>query len=240
MTTEKRSVESRLRNALHAAERDAPLPPDFAASIADTVPERSPARTGPQRLILPLMAAVAGVLVVAVVAVALQRPEPPAPGADADAVEGLFANTAECRAKLAGHTVVITYPSTWWTNEASSEFPACFWFAPEQMAVPHSRASRPAGVAITIGSVGGSFGSWAADAEPEDVTIAGREGIRVEELGGSPGYGDGRPALVYQVALGEAATDGPTLVAVTRQADSGDYSLNKAVLDRMMQLLVIE
>ena len=42
------------------------------------------------------------------------------------------------------------------------------------------------------------------------------------------------------MALGETADDGPTLVAFTRQKDVGDYALNMAVLDRMMELLIIE
>lgn len=81
MTTEKRALEARLRDALHAAAREAPLPSDFAASVADTLPERSPARNGIHRFALPAAAAAAGVLVMALLAIALQRPEGPAPGA---------------------------------------------------------------------------------------------------------------------------------------------------------------
>lgn len=366
MATEKRPVEDRLRGALHSVARDAPLPPDFAASVADTLPDRSPAPSSTRRLALPFAAVTAGALVVAVLAIVLWRPEAPAPGngsdwgplavtastggdealatgtlqvgsdcvvldqagdqttklvwpadrttwaaatrsitfvtlegmqvtltdgdsvtfvgggdsaeesgvsgeswrdgiewiappADGcplesrwsvgdlvtapaaldDEVDRLFADTTECRAELAGHPVLITYPGTWWTNEASSEFPACFWFAPEPVVVPLPLTTRPAGVAITLGSAGGPFGSSGTPAVTEDVMVSGREGIRVEEQGSTSGYGEGLPALVYQVALGETAT-GPTLVAVTRQVDSGDYALNKAVLDRMMELLVIE
>lgn len=162
------------------------------------------------------------------------------PNALDEAVDRLFADTTECRAELAGHTVTITYPVTWWTNEASGDLTACLWFAPEAVVPPVPLTTRPVGVAITFGSAGGPFGSWGTPALTADVTIAGREGIRVEELGGTSGYGDGRPALVYQVALGETPTDGPTLVAVTREKDFGDYTLNKAVLARMMDLLVIE
>ncbi len=157
------------------------------------------------------------------------------------AVDRLFADTTECRVELAGHTVTITYPVTWWTNEASADSPpSCLWFAPQPLVLPVPLTTRPAGVAITFGSAGGPFGSWGTPALTADVTIADREGIRVEELGGTSGYGDGLPALVYQVALGETPTDGPTLVAVTTEEDFGDYALNKAVLDRMMALLAIE
>lgn len=79
MTTEKRSVEARLRDALHSAAREAPLPRDFAASVAGNLAERPPTRSGIPRFALPA-AAVAGVLVVALLASALQRPEGPGPG----------------------------------------------------------------------------------------------------------------------------------------------------------------
>lgn len=170
--------------------------------------------------------------------------------ADLDAaVEILFANTDECSTELAGHAVTITYPDTWWTNEASGES-GCLWFYPEQMAMPGAPtpeqvpmpdpASRPAGIAITFGAAGGPFGSWGTPALTADVMVAGRQAVRVEELGSTPGYGDGHPALVYQVALGETPDVGPTLVAITREQDYGDYELNRAVLDRMMDLIVIE
>lgn len=166
---------------------------------------------------------------------------PTAPDAVRDAVEGLFAETTECHVELAGHTVTITYPVTWSTNEASGDdFLACIWFAPEPIELPVPLATRPAGVAITFGSAGGPFGSWSTPALAADVTIAGREAIRVEELGGASTEGDGLPQLVYQIALGETPTDGPTLVAVTSEEDFGDYGLNRAVLDRMMALLTIE
>jgi len=239
MTTENVPLESRLRSALHAAEREAPLPPDFAASVVDTLPERSMAR---QRrwLLLLSTALAAGALVVALGAIVLPRLDGPAPGAEAETVESLFSNTDECRNELGGHMVTITYPRRWSTNEASSELPACFWFAPEPMTVPQSPATRPSSVAVTIGSAGGPFGSWGRPALTADVTIAGHEGIRIEEEGSDAGYGDGLPALVYQVALDETPTDGPILVAFTTQRDSGDYALNKAVLDQMMELLVID
>jgi hypothetical protein len=84
MSTEKRPVEARLRDALHAAAREAPLPPDFATSVADTLPEGPPAQNAMRRFALPAAAAAAGVLVVVLLASALQRPEGPAPGAEGE------------------------------------------------------------------------------------------------------------------------------------------------------------
>jgi hypothetical protein len=163
------------------------------------------------------------------------------PAALDKAADRLFAETTQCRAELAGHTVIITYPGTWWTNDASGDVPGCIWFGPEPIEPYDSDPlARPANTAIAFGAAGGPFEPSSGPAVSEDVTIAGREGIRVEHVGEAATEGDGLLRLFYEVALGETPADGPTLFAVTRQEDLGDYALNKAVLDRMMELLVIE
>lgn len=80
MATESNPLEVRLRDALHAAARDAPLSPEFATSVIAGLPERPTGRSG-IRLALASAAVVAGVLVIAAVAMTLWQGQAPGPGA---------------------------------------------------------------------------------------------------------------------------------------------------------------
>lgn len=184
--------------------------------------------------------AVATVTIGAILITVLFRPggsHLAAPETLAAQVARLFASTQDCDTKIAGHTISIAYPSSWWAFSGGDGTPPCVWMAPRTVAVPSPLTSRPAGTIITFGAVGGGP-AIAGDALATTVNVAGRASVRVEETGASPTAG--QRALLYWVPLGPNG-DGPTLVATTEEAAGGvDYELNKAILDKVMAELRIE
>jgi len=158
--------------------------------------------------------------------------------ATAEAAE-LFVRTDTCTTALAGMDVVVEFPAAWWTNRDAPEgHVPCLWYAQTPFEVAGAE-ERPAGVAITLGAVGGPPGesSRSADVVTEDVTVAGRPALRVEEREVDEGGNDRR--VTYWISVGPSADGGPTLVATTSSADAGSYELNAAVLDEMMRRLEI-
>jgi len=198
-----------------------------------------------------VLAASAVAVIMMVSACATPRPEPTSltptatPLADPGSVEAdrLFATPQQCEVTLAGNAVAISFPSAWSTNDAvdgSGGISACMWFGPDDLVIPDPLTQAPAGVAITVGSVGGPATFQHEWISREETTIAGRPAWRVEESVPSPtNAGKETLQLVYWVSLGATSADGPTLVALTATEEAGNYALNKAVLDRMMARLAI-
>lgn len=165
----------------------------------------------------------------------------PTPTAQPDPVamaDLLFGVSDSCELAVADYWVSIPFPSSWPTNEAIEEgAPSCVWFGPN---LAHPTMEPPADAPITFGGVGGPAVFPYEWVSREETTVAGRPAWRVEEWVPSPTNPDEETLqLVYWVSLGASRDDGPTLVARTATEDTGQYALNKAVLDRMMASLTI-
>ena len=154
---------------------------------------------------------------------------------DSEEADALFADPDTCTNDEAGYTV--TYPDAWYTNTAVGDTPACSWFSPVIYEVDDS-SSVPDDIAITIGSFIGDIGfvHQPVYTVQDQVEVAGSPTSRTEELGG---FGaDGflpRSRFTYQYMV-RADEHSPNLkvFGTTSNEMSGDYDLNKAVLDRIM------
>ncbi|HET7636747.1 MAG TPA: sialidase family protein [Candidatus Limnocylindria bacterium] len=148
------------------------------------------------------------------------------PGVLATAGE-LFARTSGC----ASSRYSLRYPASW--QMLGSD---CVAFAP-------SSVPGPAGAAITMGVIDGAIGYTTPVIGQEQSVISGHRARR-EAIAAAPA-GWGGPATPesyrYVVQLRGASTSdaetGPFLVASTSRTSSGDYELNKAVLDRIIATL---
>jgi hypothetical protein len=74
----------------------------------------------------------------------------------------------------------------------------------------------------------------------EELIVSGRPTVRVELVEPQ----EDAPAteavrLTYWISVGPNTDAGPTIVATTSTDAAGNYPINMAVLDRMMELLVI-
>jgi hypothetical protein len=110
------------------------------------------------------------------------------------------------------------------------------WLAPNELDVPDPLTSRPSGVVITIGAVGGGPETGGEALSSAVVVIAGRTALRVEELlvsGSRP-----TATLLYWVPLAPDS-GGTTLVAMTEDTGGANYELNKAVLERLVSSIRI-
>jgi hypothetical protein len=156
-----------------------------------------------------------------------------------DEADALFVSTERCEVTIADHEVRVEYPSAWSTNDAiEGGTPSCLFFGPE---LEHPTVEPPSGAAITFGGVGGPAMFPYEWVSREETVVAGRPAWRVEERVPSPDTPDQQTLqLVYWVSFGRSRDEGPTLVARTATEDAGDYTLNKAALDRMMARLAID
>ena len=142
-----------------------------------------------------------------------------------------------CENEALGYRV--SFPDAWYTNTAYEGAPACGLFNPGVFAVAPGRPAS--GVAITVGGVPGAFGHLDPILSNQEVTVAGRPARRLE-VGGGYGPAAASPAWArqyqYIVSLTDA-WDGPKLIATTSNGGPGDYETNRAVLDAMMESLVL-
>ena len=153
---------------------------------------------------------------------------------DAEADE-LFNAPDHCTNPVAGYTV--RYPDTWFTNTAIGETPACTWFSPTDFVVDGPEV--PDEVAIVITVFPGALGSFTQPdyAMSEEVSLGGYAGNRWEQVGvryESGAYEALPPSYSYGAILSDERAEGPTLRASTSSEGRADYTLNKAVLDRII------
>lgn len=155
-----------------------------------------------------------------------------------EAADALFGGVETCVSE-AGYTV--RFPATWYTNPATGDWPACSWFAPEPFDVSVN-APPPDDVWISMGVVDGVVGytSITPIYMTEELSIAGYEGHRAEfgpstldEIESRPEY----RAYHYVMPFEEF---GATFAAGTDVDSADDYTLAKAVLDRIMATISFE
>jgi hypothetical protein len=151
--------------------------------------------------------------------------------------DALFADVETC-VSADGYTVA--FPASWHTNAASSDAPACSWFAPEpfdgSMRLVTVRPPPPDGVWIEMRVVEGGVGytSITPVYMTEPITIDGYEGHRAEFGPSTAGEIASRPeyrAYHYVIPFEEF---GPTFWAGTNVDRADDYALAKGVVDRIM------
>jgi hypothetical protein len=158
-------------------------------------------------------------------------------------VDRLFTSTETCTTTLADHVVEVTLPEAWSANEPTDDQPGCIWFGPTPSEAEASSGAPPPGVAITLGSVGGPeeprSGS-VRELSREELIVSGRPAARVELAEPKEDAPDVEVIrLTYWVSVGPNTDAGPTIVATTSTDAAGNYPIYMAVLDRIMDLVVI-
>lgn len=160
--------------------------------------------------------------------------------AEADA---LFETPDSCVNPVARYRV--TYPDGWFTNAAVGTWPQCSWFSPSPDNLVLGPNGRPPFTAVVLEFGDMSFGHTDIPeySVAEDVTVGGLGASRAEMVGhtGPNGqYFPMPPMYWYIVTIVERPGDEPTLYARTDFEGAADYELNKAVLDRIMALIVFD
>lgn len=148
-------------------------------------------------------------------------------------VDGLFADAQVCEAALAGVELDVTFPATWSAGEASGGQAGCTRFAAD---VDGPLTSGQDGAAIPFGAVGGPEGPRLPEEEElsrQHRRVADMQAMRVEIVDSETDV----KRLTYWIEAGTDPEVGPTIVATTSSDGAGNYVLNKAVLDRMMEEL---
>jgi hypothetical protein len=157
--------------------------------------------------------------------------------------DALFGEVQTCTS-AAGYRVA--FPASWYTNAASGDTLACSWFGPE----PFDGSIRPVavkppppeGVWMTLEVVEGGAGYTTITPiyMSEAISIGGYDGHRAEfgpsTLDEIERHSEYR-AYWYVITLGEHF---PTFIAYTNVDLAGDYSLGKAVMDRMVASITFE
>ena len=147
--------------------------------------------------------------------------------AEADA---LFEDPFDCQNLDDGYQV--KFPSSWNVNaELGSDVPPCSWFAPTEYE-GGGPGEVPDEVAIEIFVIDGPREYHLEIIDQDSGTIgATQPATRTRERGNDA------DAYEYVVQLGRTPEEGPNLVVRTSSLMGGDYELNRAVLDRMMQTM---
>lgn len=146
---------------------------------------------------------------------------------------GVLGQTAECT-HPAGFRV--SYPADWSVN-AGEVLPVCSWFAEETFTVPEASGVRTADVTLSVRVASELPARWPDETSRSLVEVDGRSAVRLEQLT-TPGlYPVGTPITTYVLDL---PADGDALVARTVGTGDADYARNVAVLDGMMDSLVLE
>lgn len=134
----------------------------------------------------------------------------------------------------------IAYPAGWYTNDGSV-VPACSAFNAEPVQVPRE-SEMPFEIPIVLAVQDVNVdevtrsSQWERVLSRAPVTVAGRQGVRVEVEASGEGLAEkGMRSVRYAVALG----DGRTLLATTHDR-AGSYERNQEILGRMMESLTLE
>jgi hypothetical protein len=151
--------------------------------------------------------------------------------------EDLFTETLTCvGAEL---RFEVSYPETWFTNQATPEVPACTWFGPAELTA--GTATRPPDNAvITLRLYQGGVGLNAVNIFSESLNVGGRPASRMEGYPGPPPppLPDGSIlAYGFLVEFGDTLGGGPNLLASTDSSVNFDYEVAKELLDRIMASL---
>jgi hypothetical protein len=155
---------------------------------------------------------------------------------DSAEADALFEVTQRCTS-AAGYE--ITYPASWYTNHAVytnpaiEETPACSWFGPRPF--EGANLGIHPGAAVSVGISEAFDDPWGGH-PAEEVTIAGLTGRRIDFPGSRDHHSyfyDAWAPEDVQLPGGEHIHSG------TRSDRIGDYTLNRAVLDRMMASLIL-
>ena len=134
----------------------------------------------------------------------------------------------------------IAYPAGWYTNDGSV-VPACSAFNEKPVQVPRDSEmpfEMPIVLAVQNVNVDDVTRSsqWERVLSRVPVTVAGRQGVRVEVEASGEGLAEkGMRSVRYAVALG----DGRTLLATTHDR-AGSYERNQEILGRMMESLTFQ
>lgn len=161
---------------------------------------------------------------------------------DSAKADALFIGPDTCTNPVGGFTVA--YPDSWYTNTEFGNVPACSWFSPTSYEVTTSN-EVPDEVVITINVYLNPLGSFTQPelSLHEEVPIGGFVGYRREQVGVTyegAGYEALPPAYQYFVVSGDPRGEAPRILASSESEGVLDYSLNKAVLDRIMASLAFE
>jgi hypothetical protein len=140
------------------------------------------------------------------------------------AANRLMDETAHCR-NSSGFE--IRYPSTWFTNTKTDGGSACAYFAPTEL------ASDGHGAWLTLEVIEGAFGTTDPVVSFESVNVGGRPAQRTET--GGAGSAEGH-VYRYVVQLTEQIA-GRNFIGTVRFDQSDDYTLAKAVADRILQTI---
>lgn len=163
---------------------------------------------------------------------------PASPGDEATGDEGVAAMTfTECEA--ARYTV--TYPQDWDTNDPGPA-EACEVFHPNEVELPTQPQDRGLHWAVTMDVDTVAWEDVQPGSGPDEViesretTVDGRRAVVVEQRStGEALLPEGERRYSYRVDL-----DGETLIASTNTVGDTDDERDMAVLDRMMDELVLD
>ena len=144
------------------------------------------------------------------------------------------------RCTNARYRLSIAYPAGWYTNDGSV-VPACSAFDAKPVQVPRD-SEMPFEIPIVLAVEDVKVehvtrsSQWERVLSSAPVTVAGREGVRVEVEASGEGLADkGMRSVRYVVALGE----GRTLLATTHDR-AGSYERNQDILDRMVATITFD
>ena len=158
-----------------------------------------------------------------------------APAAQRDPAPSLSQRCTNSQYRLS-----VAYPAGWYTNDGSV-VPACSAFDTKPVQVPRA-SEMPFEIPIVLAVQDVKVDDVTRSSQFERVlsraavTVAGREGVRVEVEASGEGLADkGMRTVRYVVAL----DNGRTLLATTHDR-SGSYDRNQEILGRMMESLTFE
>jgi hypothetical protein len=175
----------------------------------------------------------------------------PAPAATASAPAPAATQTAPAappasainlsqRCTNAQYRLSIAYPAGWFTNDGSV-VPACSAFDVQPVQVPRE-SEMPFEIAIVLGVDDVKVDDVTRSSQFErvlsraPVTIAGRQGLRVEVEATGEGLADkGMRSVRYAIPL----PDGRTFLATTHDR-AASYERNQEILERMMASIKFE
>ena len=146
--------------------------------------------------------------------------------AEADA---LFDDRFDCQNVDDGYQV--EFPASWNANAEFGDVPPCSWFAPTEYE-GGGPGELPDEVAIEVFVIDGPR-EYMLEIVDEDNGVIGA----TQPATRTRVRGNDVDAYEYVVQLGPTPEEGPNLVVRTSDQMGGDYELDRAVLDRMMQTM---